>query len=89
MAITFDKQKQRQNYLVIVLIVSLLIAFFIWWVFLKPTNIVEPPLTSFVPATIQINFDVLKSDELNALNVFPEVPQYEDQAGRDNPFLPY
>ena len=41
------------------------------------------------PPKIEIDFQVLESQALKELKPFEKIEPFEDQIGRENPFLPY
>lgn len=90
MAITFAQEQKRQRNLMILLVtVVFAILVIVWWGFFKEKA--EGP--AVIPAPflqkVEINFDILKKAELQALNFFPEIPVFEGKIGRSNPFIPY
>jgi len=38
---------------------------------------------------IEIDFETLKSPDLEELQLFEKTPPYEGEIGRENPFIPY
>ena len=87
MAITFFQQRKKQKYLIGAFIVMILAILVIVWqgFLLKP----KPPIKVLKPPEIKINFEVLKSPILESFQPFEEIPPFEEEAGRENPFLPY
>lgn len=90
MAITFTQETQKQRNLAIVLAaVVLAIIAVLWWGFFGGAGegpAVAPPLTL---RKVEINFEMLKKAELQALKPFPGIPVFEGEIGRENPFMPY
>jgi len=90
MAITFFQKRKIQRYLIPVFIGAFLITgIIIWQGFFKKE---EPPLPEEVLRPfkkIKINFEILKSLLLEELQPFEEIPPFEEEIGRENPFLPY
>lgn len=86
MAIVFFQQRKRQKYLALAFILAVLLTIFImkreFW--LKPK--ILPKVIK--PAEVKINFEVLKKPILERLQSYEEIQPFED-AGRENPFLPY
>ena len=92
MAITFLEQRKRQKYLFPVLVFALLInAFVIWWGFLKEEKIDFGFNGVFlgVSRKIEINFNFLKSLDPEKFQSFEQIPLFEEEAGRENPFIPF
>lgn len=89
MAITFIQKKEIQRYLILVFIVILLIiTTIIWQGFFKKEKPPSPEI--FKPAKkIEINFEVLKNPILEELQLFEVVAPFEEEIGRENPFIPY
>jgi len=92
MAISFVQQKKRQKQLLIlggaVFVVTILILWFGY--FRQPEEVFNPPATTtgFIK-DININFEFLKNPFLKDLNPFEKITPFEDETGRENPFLPY
>lgn len=91
MAITFIKEKKKQQYLIFVLIgLTGLIA--VYFVFLKRPRvspILLVPLPE--PRKIEINFEVLEDPIFEEFQVPEEIPPLKEteELGRENPFDPY
>lgn len=89
--------KKKQKRLIITLIFTLIITFFVlWYGFLRPKNLfpdVQPEQSS-EPAfpgfeqPVEIDMELLKSPTLKDLRFFEEIKQFDGQAGRQNPFTP-
>ena len=88
MALTlFNKEKKRQ-YLYWILLVVIL-AGTIWLgrnYLVKP---VPPPVQPPKKKTVEINLAILDSEAVRNLQPFEEILPFEDEVGRENPFLPY
>lgn len=80
--------KGRQKKILLILLILILI-WAVWFgrdFFVKPL----PPLPSPPqPKTVEINFEILKNPLLKDLRPFEELPLFEEEIGRENPFLPY
>lgn len=91
MAITFPKERKKQQYLIFVFIgVVLLVG---WLIFYKKprVSLIPPPLAP-EPEIIEIDFGVLQNPILQELEVPEEIPAPEEEGvevGRENPFEPY
>ena len=101
MAITLLEKRKRSKFLISILVISILITVvIIWQGFLveeRPVLIEIPPedfpgvfpeVTLKPVREIKIDFQILKSPELAELQPF-EMPPFEEERGRKNPFLPY
>ena len=92
MAITFLEQRKRQKYLLpVLLLVFLITAFVIWWGFLKEEK-TDFGLNGVLPGVsrkIEINFDFLKGLDPEKFQSFEKIPPFEEEAGRENPFVPF
>lgn len=86
--ITPFRERKKLRYLLFVLGIALVgTIFFVWWgFFAKPTPLPPPPPP---PPEIKINFEVLESPILKEFQPFEEIPPFEEEIGRENPFLPY
>lgn len=88
MAILSIKKKDRKIFNWILLIAALVVA--VWF---GRDFLVKPP--SLSPSSlprqkkVEINFEVLKNPLLQNLQPFEEIPLFEGETGRENPFLPY
>jgi len=89
MAITFLQQRKKQKRLIFVLLAVIILIFIVVWRgFLVKTKPVLVPIIS-EPPKIEINFEVLKSPILKELQPFEEINPFEEEIGRENPFIPY
>lgn len=93
MAINFPQQKKRLKILLPVVVgLALLTAGNIWWAFLrKPSGNLPAVKTVFLPPKlIEVDWDILSSQELENLEPFPAFQSLESgvKVGRPNPFLP-
>ncbi|MCH8741425.1 hypothetical protein IH779_00830 [Patescibacteria group bacterium] len=88
MAILPIKKKDRKIFNWILLIIALILVawfgrdFFVKPSFLSPSSLPQEKKT-------EINFEVLKNPLLQDLQPFEEIPSFEGETGRENPFLPY
>lgn len=91
MAIDFLRAKKRQRYLILILaLVICLILVVIWQGFLKsagPPAAVAPPV--FFPTEIKIKWEVLQDARLSQLQPFVPIPAFEEEVGREDPFISY
>jgi hypothetical protein len=89
MAITFTQERKKQRYLILILALAILgVLGIVWWGFLSvPDEEALPPAFTF--QKVEINFGILDRDDLTGLSHFEGVPVFEEQTGRENPFLPY
>ena len=105
MAIIFLREKRTQKSLIIVFVLIVLATAFIIWqgLFKQETEIYlgEEEL-EFIPREIKIDFSLLESSALEALQPFSEIESLPEGAtsteegvelpsefGRENPFIPY
>lgn len=90
MAIIPTEKKKRQKYLIFILgIVVVLVAFVVWYNFFAGPATLPPEITPVKPREIKINFEVLENPILEALQPFEEIPPFEEEVGRENPFILY
>jgi type II secretory pathway component PulC len=91
MAISFEKIKkiELKNYLINILLILILFGalYFLRIKFLKEISI-EPPR---VIKKARVDFNSLENQKefLEKLNPYEEIPKFEGEKGRENPFLPY
>ncbi len=91
MAIAFIQKRKKQTYLIIALvIIVLVITVVLRQGFLKEKKliVIPGPLVPEYPK-IEINFGVLEKPELIEFIPFEEIFPFEEEVGRENPFLPY
>lgn len=88
MAIVFFEEKKRQQLLIPIFVVIITIAVAIFWFGVVKEGSRRPPVV--VPERkIEINLEVLKKPILSTLELFQEIPELDQEPGRENPFLPY
>ena len=90
MAITFLEQKKKQQQLLPILIFVIIITSFVmWWGFLREEEeVVFEETTSEMFKGVNINFQFLQDFVPEDFESFEEIPAFEEQVGRENPFLP-
>ena len=90
MAIKFLVQQEKQNLLVIVFIMVILLTVLVAFLgFSRKKGITFiPPITPPPPKKMEINFSVLESAVVKELETLEQV-NLPEQIGRENPFLPY
>jgi len=90
MAITFLEQKKKQQQLLPILVLVIIItSFVVWWGFLKEEKeVVLEEITSKMFREVNINFQFLQDFVPEDLESFEETPVFEEQIGRENPFIP-
>lgn len=91
MAITFAQEKKRQRYLILVLALVILLILIVIWrgLFWEGTPQPTSVLPAFVPRKVEINWEALKSPQLEEFHPFEQIPPFEGEIGRENPFIPY
>lgn len=91
MVITFlEKRKKLRELIPVVVVVVLVSAFILWQGFFVKEEVQFPEELPQKPAKkIEINFQVLKHPIFEKLQVFEEIPVFEQDLGRENPFTPY
>jgi uncharacterized membrane protein len=91
MAISILEKTKRQNYLLIVLLILILITSFVIWrgFFYKKKSI--ETIISKPEREIKIDFETLKNPIWEELQPFEKInpPGPEIKIGRENPFIPY
>lgn len=88
MALPFLQQRKRRKYLQWVFIIVILIGA-LWF---GRNYLVEPfssPPSTPKEKKVEINLEILKKPVLQELQPFGEIPPFEGDIGRENPFLPY
>lgn len=91
MPIDFIRQRKKQKYLtLIVIVLCIIIAVVLWFgYFKKPEPLLETIPLSIEAKQIKIDFNVLESQFLQKSQIFEKISSFEGEIGRDNPFLPY
>ena len=90
MAITFIEKRRRLRYLVPVLAIVILITAIVLWqnFFVEEKPLLLPSIE--VPTKkIEINYEILKHPLLEELQSLEAIPLFEEEVGRENPFIPY
>ena len=90
MAITFLEQKKKQQKLLLILLFIIIIICFIVWrgLLRKEEEVVFEEITSEIFRGVNINFQFLQDFVPEDFESFEEAPAFEEQIGRENPFLP-
>jgi len=91
MAITFLQAKKRQKNLTLILVLVIIaILVIVWQGFLKgggtPTL---PYVTPLTPRGVNIDWPTLEDSQITELQAFEKILLFEDEIGRENPFIPY
>lgn len=90
MAVRFLQQKKRQKYLILIFILIVLVTVSIWYFgFLKEKSPASTSAPSFILRDIEIDLELLGSQEMKKLQSFKEIILFKGKIGRENPFLPY
>ena len=87
--ISLFRERKKQRYLLFILvIIILLVLLFTAYNFLTKSS-VPTNLEAKKTPEIKVNFDFLKNQSLKDLSPFEKVPEFQEQVGRENPFIPY
>ncbi len=92
MSVNFKEEKKKQKYLVILVSSVILVTVLILWfgVFKDKSNLM---VFEIRPANlikeIDVDFNALDNSIFDDLKVFEDIPEFEGEIGRENPFLPY
>ena len=90
MAITFLEERKKQRRLVLILtLVIFTILLVVWYGFFMKKETVSPPLPVLIPQKIEIDWQTLKNPQLQEMQPFEEIFPFEEEIGRENPFLQY
>ena len=90
MPIDFIRERKKQKYLTIIVIVTVIItAVILWFGYFREEKLIAPPVSATPFREIKIDFNVLDSPFLQESQVFGRIPSFEGGIGRKNPFLPY
>jgi len=91
MPINFVQQRKKQKYLTLIVMAALIVTAIILYFgyFKKSEPILEEIPSISVLKEIEIDFVVLDSQFLQESQIFENVPPFEGETGRENPFLPY
>lgn len=85
-----DQKKQRYMILVLALIICAILAV-VWLGFLRPqpTSTTPPISTVLNKSKVKVDWGTLENEQIKALQLFMDIPAYEDEIGRENPFISY
>lgn len=90
MAIPILEQRKRLRKLIPILAVVVLItAFNVYRALSKPKDNTGSIVMPVEAKRIEIDWNMIKSKDLENLDLFPEIPELEKEPGRDNPFESY
>lgn len=92
MAITFIERRKRLKYLVPILVTVVLITIFVllYGFFAEIEDLLpEPVVEPLIKQKIEIDFDVLRDPIFEQLIPFEQIPVFEEEIGRENPFIPF
>lgn len=90
MAITFIQEKKKQKRLTLALaLIVFAILFIVWWGLLREKT--PSPTISIRTSSsgIEIDWEVLKDPKIEELQPFEKITPFEEEIGRENPFIPY
>lgn len=88
MPITFIKKRKSQQYLILILAGLILIIFsVVLFGFLAREETFSPQ--SFKPPAAKVNIKILEDPIFEYLQPFKQIPSFNGEIGRKNPFLPY
>lgn len=88
MVLPFFQTRKRQQYLSWILAIAILVGA-LWFgrnYLVKP---IPPPPPPPKEKKVEINLEILKNPAIQELSIFEEIPPFEGETGRENPFLPY
>lgn len=90
MAISFQKKINYNYYITIFLITLLILAglYFLFKYFIEEFITAVPPEEPIKPE-VEINFQVLENPDIKTLIPFQETEPFEENIGRENPFILY
>ena len=92
MAINLLKAKKKERYMLIILVVIILaIIFTVWFGFFREKGTVSINVfpQEAIHQTVNIDWSLLESSELEELKGFENTVPFEDEVGKKNPFVPY
>lgn len=90
MAIPILEQRKRLRKLIPILVVTILITVLNFWRgFWSKPEIPSPNIPQTQAKRVEIDWGVVKSQDLDNLDLFQGIPELEKEAGRKNPFEPY
>lgn len=90
MSISFDTKKKPPIILIVGLVALIALAVGAWQFFLNKTELTPVSYENIPePERIEIDSKFLESPEIEELILFEEIPPFEGEIGRDNPFIPY
>ena len=85
------QEKKRRKYLITIILVAVLgiVALLIYRYWYLPKKELSSPVVVVPEKEVKINFEILESPLLKNLQPFQEIPAFEGNLGRENPFKPY
>jgi len=90
MANIFFQQRKRIVYL-LVLVVFIATALLVWFIIQRDVFMKDPVAEkeTQILRRPEIDFSVLRSPQFKELRPLEQVPPLKEEAGRENPFIPY
>ena len=88
MAITFGVHQKKEKKQIIIIAALIIVGALVVMFIIKRQPALLPVETSN-PTGPEINLEVLSDERIKGLQPFEEIPIFEGEVGRENPFLPY
>ena len=91
MAIEFLQAQKKQRYMMLILTFTICGILLVVWLgfFRQPAPVVPVSTPTSIQPKIEINWDVLADEKLEALKTFERIPELKEEVGRENPFTDY
>ncbi|MDO8424538.1 MAG: hypothetical protein Q7S70_01185 [bacterium] len=90
MAIPILEQRKRLRKLIPILAVVILITLLNFWRgFGSKSNVPPPDVLPAEAKKVEIDWNIIKSQDLEGLDLFQGIPELQQKEGRINPFEPY
>lgn len=88
---TFIEKEKKQEKLFIVFVLILFVGILVlgFRILKKEKVSIEQEISSYNPQFIEVDFSKLKNLNLKDFDDFQKIPQFEEEAGRKNPFVSY
>jgi len=91
MAIEFLQAQKKQRYMMLILTFTICaILLVVWMGFFRGEEPIAPVSTStFIQSEVEINWEALSDEKIEALKTFERIPELKGDVGRENPFANY
>lgn len=90
MSADFIKERKKQKYLIVISgLVVLAAVFVLWFGYFREPEVSFEIVPIVTVKEITVDFSIFEHPFLQEFSLFEDVPPFQEERGRENPFLPY